>query len=179
MWFGPRRLAPGPGVWNELLPSPPRNLRLDAGRLRDAEHFGRWSYRAVRLSRQQVLDRGCEAGCCRDEGKSEVLLRRLLSPHRMFDRPQPVPGLSSSSGRSGAGLVLAFRRAKCNSSAISVALGGIEPEAEYKVEFIDEQRQKTTKTMSGRTLATDLSLIIPQRGASLLVRYRETRRQRK
>jgi alpha-galactosidase len=79
----------------------------------------------------------------------------------------------------GAGLVLAFRRAKCNSSAISVALGGIEPEAEYKVEFNDEQRQKTTKTMSGRTLATDLSLIIPQRGASLLVRYRETRRQRK
>ena len=69
----------------------------------------------------------------------------------------------------GAGLVLAFRRAKCNTAAISVTLGGIEPQSEYKVEFIDEQRQKTVKTMSGRGLATDLSLMIPQRGASLLV----------
>ena len=71
-----------------------------------------------------------------------------------------------------AGLVLAFRRAKCDESKISVALGGIDPAAEYKVEFIDEQRQKTAKTISGRELATDLSLMIPQRGASLLVRYR-------
>ncbi len=78
-----------------------------------------------------------------------------------------------------AGLVLAFRRAKCNVSAIRVALGGIEPEAECRVELFDEQRKKTSKTMSGRTLATDLALIIPQRGASLLVRYRETGRHRK
>ena len=77
-----------------------------------------------------------------------------------------------------AGLVLAFRRAKCNLSRISVALGGIEPEAEYKVEFIDEQRQKTAKAMSGRALAANLALTIPQRGASLLVRYQEIGRRR-
>jgi len=78
----------------------------------------------------------------------------------------------------GAGLVLAFRRTKCDVPAISVALGGIEPQSDYKVEFIDEQRKKTAKTMSGRMLATDLSLVIPQRGASLLVRYQKTGRRR-
>ncbi len=73
----------------------------------------------------------------------------------------------------GAGLVLAFRRAKCNVLAISVPLGGLKPEANYEVEFIDEQRQKTSKVLSGRALSTDLPLMIPQRGASLLVRYRQ------
>ena len=72
-----------------------------------------------------------------------------------------------------AGLVLAFRRAKCGESQIHVALGGIRPKAEYEVEFIDEHRQKTAKTMKGRELAGDLCLVIPQCGASLLVRYRE------
>jgi alpha-galactosidase len=72
----------------------------------------------------------------------------------------------------GAGLVLAFRRAKCNVLAISVPLGGLKPEANYQVDFIDEQRQKTSKVLSGRALGTDLPLTIPQRGASLLVRYR-------
>jgi alpha-galactosidase len=101
----------------------------------------------------------------------------------------PLTGCSTDPGRFlayqvhradlGAGLVLAFRRAKCNLSGIRVALGGIEPQSEYKVEFIDEQRQKTEKTISGRALATDLSLAIPQRGASLLVRYRETDRNRR
>ena len=69
--------------------------------------------------------------------------------------------------------MLAFRRAKCNVLGISVPLGGLRPEANYEVEFIDEQRQKTSKIMSGRVLSTDLPLMIPQRGASLLVRYRQ------
>jgi alpha-galactosidase len=72
-----------------------------------------------------------------------------------------------------AGLVLAFRRAKCESSEIKVGLGGIDPASDYEVAFIDEKRQKTTKTMSGRELTTDMPLVIPQRGASLLVRYCE------
>ena len=69
--------------------------------------------------------------------------------------------------------MLAFRRAKCNVLAISVPLGGLKPEANYEVEFIDEQRQKTSKVLSGRVLSTDLPLVIPERGASLLVRYRQ------
>jgi alpha-galactosidase len=72
----------------------------------------------------------------------------------------------------GAGLVLAFRRAKCNVVTISVPLGGLKPEANYQVDFIDEQRQKTSKVLSGRALGTDFPLTIPQRGTSLLVRYR-------
>jgi alpha-galactosidase len=78
-----------------------------------------------------------------------------------------------------AGLVLAFRRAKCDVAKIRVALGGIEPGAKYQVEFIDEQRQRTAKTMSGRELAADLSLAIPKPAASLLVRYREIDRPSK
>jgi alpha-galactosidase len=76
----------------------------------------------------------------------------------------------------GAGLVLAFRRAKCNVLGISVPLGGLRPEANYAVDFIDEQRQKTSKILSGRVLSTELPLMIPQRGASLLVRYKESAR---
>ena len=72
-----------------------------------------------------------------------------------------------------AGLVLAFRRARCNLAGIFAGLGGLKPEADYRVEFSDEKREKTVKTLSGRVLARELSLLIPERGASLLVRYRE------
>ena len=73
----------------------------------------------------------------------------------------------------GAGLVLAFRRAKCNSAEITAALGGVKPEARYQVDFIDEARQKTSRTLDGSRLAKGLVLTIPQPRASLLVRYRE------
>ena len=72
-----------------------------------------------------------------------------------------------------AGLVLAFRRARCKVFGLSAALGGLRPESTYEVEFIDEARHKTRTRMSGRTLATDLPLLIREPGASLLVRYRE------
>ena len=71
-----------------------------------------------------------------------------------------------------AGLVLAFRHAKCKTMEITAALGGIKPEAMYQVDFIDEARRKTTKTLSGRLLAKGLALSIPHPQASLLVRYR-------
>jgi alpha-galactosidase len=71
-----------------------------------------------------------------------------------------------------AGLVLAFRRAKCNVPGIEAALGGLNSKRDYEVEFVDQQRKKTTKRLSGRALSEDLPLVIPQRGASLLVRYR-------
>ncbi len=41
--------------------------------------------------------------------------------------------------------------------------------------FIDQQRNKTTKTLGGRSLRDDLPLYIPQPGASLLVRYHPAR----
>ena len=58
----------------------------------------------------------------------------------------------------GTGLVLAFRRSKSNVLGISVPLGGLKPEANYSVDYIDEQRQKTSKILSGRVLSTDLPL---------------------
>lgn len=75
----------------------------------------------------------------------------------------------------GAGLVLAFRRTECNVLGVSVGLGGLDPDATYRVEFIDEARRATVKTMRGRDMATDFPLLIPARRASLLVRYRQVR----
>jgi alpha-galactosidase len=71
-----------------------------------------------------------------------------------------------------AGLVLAFRRQKCNVLGLSVQLGGIDPQTTYTVEFIDEARRKTVRAMVGRELAADFPLLIPQRKASLLARYK-------
>ncbi len=72
-----------------------------------------------------------------------------------------------------AGLVLAFRRAQCNTLALSVPLGGLKADATYEVTFLDEHRQATVKMMTGRIMAHDFPLMIPERGASLLVRYHE------
>jgi alpha-galactosidase len=74
-----------------------------------------------------------------------------------------------------AGLVLAFRRDKCKIVGIESSLGGLTPTRDYEVQFSDEQRQKTTRRLSGKSLAEGLGLNIPQRGASLLVRYRPVR----
>jgi alpha-galactosidase len=73
----------------------------------------------------------------------------------------------------GAGLVLAFRRAACKTPEITVMPGGLRPDAQYEIDFVDEARQKTTKQMPGRLLAAGLSLAIPQPRSSLLVRYRQ------
>lgn len=73
-----------------------------------------------------------------------------------------------------AGLVLAFRRAECSYLGLVLGLQGVRPDATYQVEFIDEARVRTTQTMSGAELASNLVLRIPQQPASLLVRYQET-----
>ena len=71
-----------------------------------------------------------------------------------------------------AGLALAFRRAACPYPAVQVSLRGLQPEARYAVEFIDEARAKQTKLLSGQELMSDLELRLPAKGTSLLVRYR-------
>jgi alpha-galactosidase len=76
----------------------------------------------------------------------------------------------------GAGLVLAFRRAKCDVAEIRAALGAIKPDADYEIEFIDSERVKTVRKLNGRALAADFPLAIPKAGASLLVRYHEVGR---
>ena len=71
-----------------------------------------------------------------------------------------------------AGLVLAFRRAECDTFGLSVKLGGLDPEVSYTVDLIDEARRQTVRKMTGREMAADFPLLIPKRRASLLVRYR-------
>ncbi len=48
----------------------------------------------------------------------------------------------------------------------------IDPARRDRVEYIDETRKRTETTISGRDLAAETELRIPQRGASLLVRHR-------
>lgn len=69
-----------------------------------------------------------------------------------------------------AGLVLAFRRAACELLRVVVALKAVDPDGRYSVEFVDEARNRTTKTMTGRDLG-NLALVIAKRPGSLLVRY--------
>jgi len=71
-----------------------------------------------------------------------------------------------------AGIVLAFRRAECDVFGLGVKLNALDPDASYRIEFIDEDRIKTVQTMTGHFMETDFPLVIPKRRASLLVRYK-------
>ena len=73
----------------------------------------------------------------------------------------------------GEGMVLAMRRRLCNTVGIIVELQAIDPAAQYTVELVDEARQKTTRTMTGEELRTNLPLRITQKPGSLLVRYKD------
>lgn len=73
----------------------------------------------------------------------------------------------------GAGIVLAFRRPECPYAGLIIGLHAVKPDAAYSVEFVDESRKSTTRTISGRELADGLPLKVTGRPASLLVRYRE------
>ena len=70
-----------------------------------------------------------------------------------------------------AGVATAFRHARSAYGSMQVGLRGVEPERQYRVEFVDESRQVTTRTLSGRELADGIELTIPRKAASLLVRY--------
>lgn len=71
-----------------------------------------------------------------------------------------------------AGLVLVFRRKDCPQSSLIVRLGGVDPNAQYDVDFVDEKRQKTQRELSGRELAAGLELQLAEPRSSLAVRYR-------
>ena len=73
----------------------------------------------------------------------------------------------------GEGMVLAFRRPRCSVVGIIVELQAIDPAARYAVELIDEARARTTRTMTGEELRSNLALRIPQKPGSLLVRYKQ------
>ena len=74
-----------------------------------------------------------------------------------------------------AGLILAFRRAACVTVGLVVAPQGINPAANYSVEFIGDDLTPRRETITGRQMAEGLALRLPGKGASLVVRYRKTR----
>jgi alpha-galactosidase len=71
-----------------------------------------------------------------------------------------------------AGVVLAFRHAESNYTALGVSLHGLDPITKYEVEFIDDARQKTVKMLTGRKLMSEWELRLPKKGGSFVVRYR-------
>ncbi|HZM03285.1 MAG TPA: alpha-galactosidase, partial [Candidatus Saccharimonadales bacterium] len=64
------------------------------------------------------------------------------------------------------GIILAFRHQESSYSAMQVHLRGLKTGQTYRVDFIDEEHQLATKTMSEQQLAT-LELQIPERHQSL------------
>ena len=71
------------------------------------------------------------------------------------------------------GVVYAFRRAECNYTGLILGLNGIDKAAQYAVELIDEKGEKTTRTITGAELSGDLQLRVPEKNASLVVRYKK------
>ncbi|MBN1343829.1 MAG: NPCBM/NEW2 domain-containing protein [Phycisphaerae bacterium] len=72
----------------------------------------------------------------------------------------------------GAGLVLVFRRSESRYTGLELGLNGLAKGATYEVEFIDNARAKTVKTMTGEALMSGMELRLPKRPGSMLVRYR-------
>jgi alpha-galactosidase len=70
------------------------------------------------------------------------------------------------------GIVLAFRRPMAPQAAIIVKLGGLEPGADYEVNYED---YGVVVVRSGRELAEGLTLKIPEAPASMLIKYRRVR----
>ncbi|MEN6336391.1 MAG: alpha-galactosidase [Phycisphaerales bacterium] len=79
----------------------------------------------------------------------------------------------------GAGIVLAFRRSECPYPILQTDLRGLKPDAQYKLEIIDEARVRTEQVVSGRDLMTDFELRLPKKGTSLLLRYQPAAVDRK
>lgn len=69
------------------------------------------------------------------------------------------------------GIVLAFRRSECPYPILQTGLRGLTPGKRYAVVFSDQNHKLTRRTMTGRELMSDFELRLPQRGASLLIRY--------
>ncbi len=71
-----------------------------------------------------------------------------------------------------AGLVLAFRRSECNYLGLILGLQAIDPAKQYDIEFIDDEDNVKKETMSGTELKENLQLRIPNKAASLAIRYK-------
>ena len=74
--------------------------------------------------------------------------------------------------------MLAFRRAKSATVGLILAPEWIKPAVRYSVDYIDEDLRERSVQMAGaEILKQGLELRIPNRRASLLVRYRPAARR--
>ena len=71
----------------------------------------------------------------------------------------------------GDGIVLAFRRKDCSEDSIRIRLGGIERASKYEL-FYDDYN--IHQQQSGQELLDGITISIPQKPASLLIRYEKT-----
>ncbi len=71
------------------------------------------------------------------------------------------------------GAAMFFRRCECEEASHTFALSGLDEAAEYEVTLSDEQRQKTTRTCPGSTLAQGLTVTLPEKMSSMLLLYRK------
>jgi alpha-galactosidase len=97
-------------------------------------------------------------------GDFYALMPTTVAPNQMIAYQFHRPDLD-------AGLVLAFRRAECNYLGLILELQAVDPGKTYAVELIGEDGDKTTRTMSGADLKTNLELRMPKKTSSLIVRY--------
>ncbi len=72
----------------------------------------------------------------------------------------------------GDGIVVGFRRPQAPQAAIEVKLGGLDPGADYEVDYAD---YGVTVVKSGRELAAGLTLKIAEAPGSMLIKYRRVR----
>jgi alpha-galactosidase len=70
-----------------------------------------------------------------------------------------------------AGLVLAFRRARSPYPAIEMPLHALAEERQYRVELVDDAGKSTVRAQSGKELMSTWELRLPDKGASLVIRY--------
>jgi alpha-galactosidase len=71
-----------------------------------------------------------------------------------------------------AGIVLAFRRSKCQQPTLKVRLRGLSESARYDVEISDERLNRKTQTMTGKQLAEGIELVAETAPSSLLLIYK-------
>lgn len=77
------------------------------------------------------------------------------------------------------GMVLAFRHGECNYLGLILAFQAVDPATTYRVEFIDDKRKKLVRNMTGRELLSGVTLRLPEKQSSLLIRYKATASVRK
>jgi alpha-galactosidase len=70
------------------------------------------------------------------------------------------------------GMALVFRRDESPYTSIGLDLNGLNPDATYTVELIDDARQRSEQTLTGKELSSGWEVRMPKAPSSLLIRYR-------